>query len=774
MAIASGVGARIARVDDHVDLFSESAGRAVVCVAVDQVREVLDVCEAEREFVRRVRRLHPKSPKPAIVGNCQGGWAAMMLAAASPDDTGPIVINGAPMSYWGGAWSDGEGDNPMRYAGGLLGGSWLASLASDLGAGTFDAAHLVQNFENLNPANTLWDKPYHLFSNVDSEPQRFLEFERWWGGFYLMNREEIEWITQNLFVGNKLFKDKHSGGRAMFDLREIKVPIILFASMGDNITPPQQAFNWVADVYKSTDEIKARGQVIVGLLHEDIGHLGIFVSGKVAKREHTQIVHVLRSIEALAPGLYAMEISEKPGKKGEVEYEVSFREHSLEELVKRINRFKRVDEKPFEAVAKVSEFNQNAYDLFVKPWLQPLGSETSAEWQRRFHPLRSQRWMLSDINPFAWWMGPAASVVKANRKAVAADAPTRKVERALSEVAAEFQMVRAGQEMVDKLVLHVNALRRRARTGAFVHNPLSRPFKETQPLLHELAVQFARKLGASLSIAVGESEVGFLAFYLAHHFQLPRESDSQVTVQFVVPRYAPLLAGFQAAVEQAVGDRGYIGPPLTAEEVRAEAIDGDVVVTCVHLSPIPGVRTVRVSPVPTASDLTAITEAVLAVADLRRRNHVWSVLSDLIRPDHYFSDASWTDRDQVITELSRVLIDGGYAPDWFTEDVLERERLSSTAFRDQFAIPHGLQLSAQRTGIAVFVSQRPVSWGDSSVQLVMLFAFEPEERRIFRDVFDTLIGFLSSPQATASLIAAGGTHREFMACLAELMQDGSR
>lgn len=348
------------------------------------------------------------------------------------------------------------------------------------------------------------------------------------------------------------------------------------------------------------------------------------------------------------------------------------------------------------------------------------------------------------------------------------------VERALSEVAAEFQMVRAGQELVDKLVLHVDALRRRARTGAFVHNPLSRPFKETQPLLHELAVQFARKLDAALLTAMGESEVGFLAFYLAHHFQLPRESDSQVTVQFVVPRYAPLLAGFQSAVERAVGDHGFVGPPLTAEEVRGKAIDGDVVVTCVHLSPIPGVRTVRVSPVPTTADLSAITEAVLAVADQRRRAHVWSVLSDLIRPEHYFSDMAWTDRDQVITALAQVLIDGGYAPDWFTADVLERERLSSTAFRDQFAIPHGLQLSAHRTGIAVFVSQRPVAWGDSSVQLVMLFAFEPEERRIFRDVFDTLIGFLSSPQATASLIAAGGTHREFMARLAELMHDAGR
>ncbi len=93
----------------------------------------------------------------------------------------------------------------MRYAGGMLGGSWLSSFAADMGNGIFDGAYLVENFENLNPANTLWDKYYHLYANIDTEPPRFLEFERWWGGFYLMNREEIEWITRNLFVGNKLW-----------------------------------------------------------------------------------------------------------------------------------------------------------------------------------------------------------------------------------------------------------------------------------------------------------------------------------------------------------------------------------------------------------------------------------------------------------------------------------------------------------------------------------------------------------------------------------------
>ena len=406
---------------------------------------LLDVCEAEKQFVKKVRELHPKSPKPAIVGNCQGGWASMMLAASSPDDTGPIVINGAPMSYWGGAWQEGEGDNPMRYAGGMLGGTWLASFASDLGNGVFDGAHLVQNFENLNLANTFWDKYYHLYANVDTEPPRFLDFERWWGGFYLMNREEIEWITRNLFVGNKLWSGDTRGmsGKA-FDLRDIRSPIILFASMGDNITPPQQAFNWVADVYGSTDEIKARGQVIVGLMHEDVGHLGIFVSGKVAKKEYTQIVSVLHSIETLRPGIYAMAIHERKDADGRVSYDVDFTERTLEEITARLNRFERADEKPFEAVKVMSDFNQRAYELFAQPLVQSMSNEYTAKLGRQFHPLRFQRWVLSDFNPWLGWLKPAAQAVRAQRKVSSKNNAVSQVEKASSKaISASLEYCRA-------------------------------------------------------------------------------------------------------------------------------------------------------------------------------------------------------------------------------------------------------------------------------------------------------------------------------------------
>lgn len=259
-----------------------------------------------------------------------------------------------------------------------------------------------------------------------------------------MNQEEIEWIVRNLFVGNRLWDvATEAAPGQFFDLRSIKAPIILFASMGDNITPPQQAFNWVADIYGSTEEIKARGQTIIGLVHENIGHLGIFVSGKVAKKEHSQIVSVLKCIEHLPAGLWAMKIHEKKRPEGGVEYEVDFTERTLEEVAAQLNRFERRDEKPFEAAAEVSEFNQRIYDAFVRPFVRAFANDELAEWGRQFHPLRFSRWAMSNLNPAMGWLESAAESVKAARRAVAPDHPMRRGERFVSElVSASFDLYR--------------------------------------------------------------------------------------------------------------------------------------------------------------------------------------------------------------------------------------------------------------------------------------------------------------------------------------------
>jgi pimeloyl-ACP methyl ester carboxylesterase len=404
---------------------------------------IRDVVLAQAGFVEEVTSRHPHSPKPVVVGNCQGGWSVMLLASTRPELTGPLVINGAPMSYWSANLGGGPGESPMRYFGGLLGGTWLTRFFCDMGNGRFDGAHLVTNFEGLNPANTYWDKYYHLYSNVDTEPPRFLEFERWWGGYYLLNEEEMCSIVNELFIGNRLARGEiHAAPGTHLDLKGIRSPVVVFSSVGDNITPPQQALNWIADVYSSTEEIKANEQVIVGLFHESVGHLGVFVSGKVARKEYTQIVEVLKSIEQLNPGLYLMKIQEGERTAGRPSYTVTFEEKELEDLC-RLNKLERRDERPFAVVSAVSDLGERAYLMFVRPWLQHFRSEPMAQLARVFHPQRVQQWAWSDLNPLMWPLAPLVESAKAARRPVAPDNPFLALERLGSTaISAGWDLVR--------------------------------------------------------------------------------------------------------------------------------------------------------------------------------------------------------------------------------------------------------------------------------------------------------------------------------------------
>ena len=88
------------------------------------------IARAEAMFIEKVIERHPDADgKPCVIGNCQAGWAVMILASLRPELFGPLIIAGAPLAYWAGV----HGKYPMRYSGGLLGGSWLTALTSDLG-----------------------------------------------------------------------------------------------------------------------------------------------------------------------------------------------------------------------------------------------------------------------------------------------------------------------------------------------------------------------------------------------------------------------------------------------------------------------------------------------------------------------------------------------------------------------------------------------------------------------------------------------------------------
>lgn len=393
-----------------------------------------DVCAAEAAFIAEVASRHPQAEgKPIIIGNCQAGWQIMIMAALNPTLTGPIMLAGSPLSYWAGH----RGENPMRYLGGMLGGSWLTALAGDLGAGIFDGANLVANFESLNPANTYWQKFYNVYSKVDTEAKRFLDFETWWGNPVLLNAGEMQWIADNLFIGNKLTAGtlRTTDGRRI-DLRNIQAPIVVFCSWGDNITPPPQALGWITDLYEDERDIVLSGQTIVYALHASIGHLGIFVSGKVATKEHDEFVTCMDLIDLMPPGLYEAVITEVDEDtqnpeliQGRYLFRLEARKlDDIREICGADN-----DDQRFASVARVSEVNRSLYETFLAPVVRGTVTAATAEAMRQTHPNRLRFAAFSDRNPMMRPIAQLADKVRADRRPVSPDNPFLAWQHAVSQ-----------------------------------------------------------------------------------------------------------------------------------------------------------------------------------------------------------------------------------------------------------------------------------------------------------------------------------------------------
>jgi hypothetical protein len=365
-------------------------------------------------------------------------------------------------------------------------------LTGDLGNGKFDGAWLVTNFENQNPANTNWTKHYNLYSKVDSEAPRYLEFEQWWGGHVVLNAEEMQFIVDELFIGNKLATaELVSSDGHRFDLRNITSPVIVFCSKADNITPPPQALDWILDLYDSVDDIRAHAQTIVYAVHESIGHLGIFVSGSVAKKEHDQFASNIDLIDVLPPGLYEAVMTPKNRAEKDADlitgdYLVRFEARTLDDI-RALGGNDEEDDRKFAAAARVSEINLGLYRTFVQPWVRLCANDGAAQLMRQLHPLRVQYEFFSRNNPFMSPLLSASEQVRKNRTPVSKDNAFWQAQTLLSDwIEGSFNAYRDACEYASESLFHSiygsSALQALVGLKASQGTPRQRPGKDAAHL----------------------------------------------------------------------------------------------------------------------------------------------------------------------------------------------------------------------------------------------------------------------------------------------------
>ena len=201
-----------------------------------------------------------------LVGDCQGGWLAVIYAALYPDTVNTLTIAGAPVDFHAG--------EPLIH-------DWMRVLspARDLAfyrdlvnanGGVLPGEFLLAGFIALQPDNEL-DRQLQLLAHIH-EPahvSRYRTFETWFKHTQPHPGRLLP-VDRRAPVPEQRADRRHLqvGGETV-DLGKITCPLFLLAGATDHITPPPQVFALADYAGTSADEIAKR--------QTTGGHLGLFM-----------------------------------------------------------------------------------------------------------------------------------------------------------------------------------------------------------------------------------------------------------------------------------------------------------------------------------------------------------------------------------------------------------------------------------------------------------------------------------------------------------------
>ena len=206
-----------------------------------------------------------------LVGLCQGGWVAAMIAARFPEKVNSLVLAGAPIDT-----DAGEGPiKRMVHASPL---SFYEELVA-LGGGLMRGKFMLQGWKNMRPEEHYIQDHIDLYEHIDDPGYVAKEetFNSWYenpidlpGRWYLQ-------VIQQLFKENRLAKGEFVGLGRKLSLSNIVCPIYLLAGAEDDITTPEQVLD--AAKYVGTPTERVMRKTVPG------GHIGLFMGARTL-RDH--------------------------------------------------------------------------------------------------------------------------------------------------------------------------------------------------------------------------------------------------------------------------------------------------------------------------------------------------------------------------------------------------------------------------------------------------------------------------------------------------------
>lgn len=311
-----------------------------------------------------------------------------------------------------------------------------------------------------------------------------------------------------------------------------------------------------------------------------------------------------------------------------------------------------------------------------------------------------------------------------------------------------YGLDRFDENFVVRMAIHVHSLILRAREGSFIPNPLAGKTKGSYPLVYDMSVFLANELSCSLDIEINEDEIAFLAFHVGGYFENNVIDRDVATLSVLHMGYNDFHVAQVERIQRTFGDKVIVGRVDSVARTDPAQLRSDIVVTPVELEAPACDEVVVVSPLMNDEDIEAVGQAVERARSRKRAFRAISALRQFIRPELFRRNLYANSKHELIELLCRDCEEKGLCGPDFCEDVLERERLSSTAFGEICAAPHSIGSSAHGSFLYLVVNDRPTRWGDQRASIILLIGTSGKDGDSFRVAYEELLVLLSEGYAS--------------------------
>lgn len=352
------------------------------------------------------------------------------------------------------------------------------------------------------------------------------------------------------------------------------------------------------------------------------------------------------------------------------------------------------------------------------------------------------------------------------------DQDVRLTSEIVKKLEESYQLAPFDDDFLTRMAIHLHGLLRRGRVGAFVRNPLTGKTKQTYPLVYDMAVFLANELLTRTGIELNEDEITFLAFHIGGYFENNAGDPDVVTCAFLYASYHGIHQSFLSYIDRTFGDQVAMTHVASVSEANPASLHADIVFSPIPIEVPTTVRLVILNPMLTGEDAERMHAAVSEVRARRRGERVSLLLQRFLSPELFKRDFPASNQEEMIEALTHECRDKGLCGDEFCQKVLERERMSSTAFGNQVAVPHSMSGGAYRPFLSLVINERPIPWGEQHVNLVLLIGTSEDDRSSFRSLYESLLDILSEPINASRLISCR-TYDEFVERLEGMAAEGA-